>query len=166
MYKKAKNRKDFGTVMATSDDYQRKFAEDSKKRFSTITNGRQRWKTLASVAKKFSNNYSEMGMTTRENFDKKFQKYLEDMKKRKDHIKEINENLNNAWDTAKKVDYESADKAYGVIFKYLEYVFKDCQLNIRDLMYIIDILNVSGIKSSLIYNILNKDKNANLKKGK
>ena len=164
-YKSIKSQKDFGKLMGLMDDLIGKYNNDSKKRFEGA-NGKDKWAEIKKTAKKFSTKYSEMGMTTRENFEKKFKEYLEVAQKMCDDLVKKADELESIYNKIKKIDYDYAGKIYNRVFNSLKYAFESARSTANSLLYLIQILDVDGIKSSMIYNILNKNKSTQLTKAK
>lgn len=123
------------------------------------------WNQLTSQLKKFNNKYSELSMTQREALDNKMQSYLKDVQKylnkydSKDKFKEERDIL----DKCRAIDGGTTNQISELIYSWVQLLWNELIATKRDILDIINMLNIDGIKGSLLYNILNKSSKSKIR---
>lgn len=156
-FSKVKTSGNLNELLASTDSEIKDWDKDDsamKNQYGPLT-----WGLLNKYARKFSTKYSEMGLTTRENFEKRLQNHLEFLKKEKDKYKDYKKKLEDAYQKAVKLDYTNAQKMHDRIVDIVNYGMREINATIKDIVSVIDTLKVDRLKTSLLYNILNKNKN-------
>lgn len=120
--------------------------------------GPMTWSNLSSQIKKFNNKYSELSMTQREALDEKMKSYLEKINKwiSKYNDKKTKDRVQNIIDKCRALDGGTTAQIADVIYSWINFTCQEINYTKGDILSIIRDLNVSGIKKSLIYNLLNK----------
>lgn len=156
-FKNTKTAKDINELQIKIDKDKEQFMKDDslfKNNYGPLS-----WDLLKKYSKKFSTKYSEMGLTTRENFETKLRGYLENLEKERKKYEDIAKDLSKTCDTKEKISYTEAQRLHDKIVGCLNAGYKEIQATIGDILYIISTLNVDKIKTSALYNLLNKNKN-------
>lgn len=156
-FKNTKTAKDINELQIKIDKDKEKFTKDDslfKNNYGPLS-----WDLLKKYSKKFSTKYSEMGLTTRENFETKLRGYLENLEKERKKYEDIAKDLSKTCDAKEKISYTEAQRLHDKIVGCLNAGYKEIQATIGDILYIISTLNVDKIKTSALYNLLNKNKN-------
>jgi predicted metal-dependent hydrolase len=115
---------------------------------------------LQKECKRFNNKYSQLSMTQRENLDNKMMQYCKELKKYYDKYNEAfqTEILTPALDKCRAIDGGTAAQMSDVIYSWINYLISEVNYTKGDIVSIGKTLNVTKIKSSFLYNTLNKMK--------
>lgn len=156
-FKSLKSAKEFNATLLKIDKDKEKFLDDD----SVFKNnyGPLSWDLLKKYSRKFSTKYSEMGLTTRENLETKMRNYLESLEKERKKYEDIAKDLEKTYQDKAKILYTESQRLHDKIVGCLNSGYKEIQATIGDILYVISTLNVDKIKSSALYNLLNKNKN-------
>ena len=139
-------------LIATEKEMEEWENDDSafKNQYGPVT-----WNLLKKYASKFSTKYSQMGMNTRQNFDKKFQSYLNELKDQKDKYREYKYKVEASYQKAKKFDDTNSVKMYNRIAKVVNVGVEENDQAAKLITQMIKTLKVEKLLKSPLYKLLN-----------
>ena len=115
---------------------------------------------LQKECKRFNNKYSQLSMAQRENLDNKMMQYNKEIGKYYNKYNKTyqDEILTPALDKCRNIDGGTTAQMSDLVYSWINYLISEVNYTKGDILAIGNELNVTKIKSSFLYNALNKMK--------